>query len=531
MFPYKLSTGQWLLLVGAITSVGKLDGTGIVTLPIADGHVYPPDSNPWHFRQYKDEILAARKNNGTLKRITADTIQDAGIPAPIAAPTIADAGAGVIEAGEFRAVYTFYNRTTGAESNPSPVSTAVTIAANHKLTWAGIAVSTNGQVSARRLYRTLPNQQGEYYLAGQINDNFATTFSDNSKQADLGRQVSFDNGLPPAAVELVEIWRERSFVSDGKDVFFSNIIDGQSNPQGFGEFNVIPVYPDDGHRISVLHAHGAQLIVGKTNAIHYIVAAGGGFSLETLSDKHGCIAPESMKTAERLLFWYSGDNVYRSDGVNVVSISTVKIRQLLAAIPDAMKEKVVGAVVPSQSLYILTVSQGDMAENELLLLYNYKTDVWATAQLPDGVAFLGDFFDSDFGQVLYGASYDGHVYQLLAPGATDDYGSPIVATYRGKGLGMERPTFMKAVHRIQGLVTSAPEVITARIYNDGGTSPVAQRTVSLNTAHRWKRISLSTFGRPSPMIQAELEYSGSTQIELGGVAIECMGFKRMGRVA
>lgn len=532
LFPFKLSTGTWLLLVGFLTGVGKLSGGGIVEHTISDGQVYSSSASPWRFRQYKNEILACRPSTGTLKRVTQDTIQDAGIDAPSAAPTIAEGAAGDVEAGDYLAVFTFYNSTTGAESNPSPATGTVTIGASKRIAWTGIGISTNGQVTARRIYRTLPDQPGEYYFIGQIDDNFTTTFDDNVVVADMGRQVSFENALPPSNVELLEIWRERAWVSDGTTVYFSNIVGGISNVQGFGEFNVIQAYPDDGHEIRVLHAHGAQLIVGKTNAIHYVVAAGDGFALETLSDKHGCIAPESMRSAERLLFWYSGDNVYRSDGVNVVSISTVKVREVLRSIPDAMKEKVVGAVFPALSLYLLTVSQGDEDENELILAYNYKTDVWTTISLPAGIAYVGDFFDTNYGQVLYAVAYDGHVYQLLDEDALDDYGTAITATWIGKGLGMDRPAAMKAVHRIQVMTDSVPESITARVYNDGDlVTAVKERTVSLNTAHRWKRLSLSTFGRPAPMFQIELEYSGRRRIELGGLIVEAMGFRRMGRVA
>jgi hypothetical protein len=531
LFPYKLSEGTWLLLVGSLSTVAKLDGGGLVPLTVADGLTYASLTDPWHFRQFKDEVLGARKGTGTLKRITQDTIQDAGIAAPTVAPTITDGGAGSVEAGDYVPVYTFYNPNTAAESNPSPPGTKLTLAASKRRAWTGIGTAVNGQVGARRLYVTLPNQTGEYYFVATINDNFTTTFDDNVKQADLGRQVSFDNGLPPGNIELVEIWRERSWISDGREVFFSNIFAGISNSQGFGEFNRIPVYPDDGHKIRVLYANGAQLMVGKTNAVHFIVSAGGGFSLETLSDKHGCIAPESMKSAERLLFWYSGENVYRSDGVNVVSISTVKIRKLLDKIPESMREKVVGTVYPKDSLYVLTFSQGSTTQNQKSIAYNYKTDTWAPLDFPNGIApaFIGDFYDTNFAHVLYALFYDKHVYQLFS--GNDDFGNAIVATFRGKGLGLDHQGLMKGSRRLSVLCTTAAESLTLKIFNDGSLTPATSRVVSLDQTREWKRYSLSTLGKLAANLQIGIEYSGRTPIELSGVILEAMGFKRMGRVA
>jgi hypothetical protein len=555
LFPYKVSLGTWLLLAGVQSGVAKLVAGSLVPLPVTDGHVYTPSIDPWHFRQYRDEVLAARRATGTLKRVTADLIQDAGIPAPVTAPTLADGGAGgLIEAGDYIGVFTYANSLNGAESNPSPPSNTLTLAALRKRAWSGVTVSPSGQVDTRRLYVTLANQTGEYFFAGVIPNNFDTTFLDNSDLASLGRQVSFDNNLPPDNVELVEIWRERAWVSDGRDLFFSNIIGGQSNVQGFGAFNLIPVSPDDGHRISVLHAHGSQLIVGKTNAVYFVTGAGGAFALDTLSDKHGCIAPLSMQTAERLLFWYSGENVYRSDGINVVSISTVKVRKALDAIPDEMREKVVGAIYPRLSLYILQVSRGT-ERNDLMLAYNFKTDVWTTFELADAAtnvispsfdictrcppplvvpdsprafAFLGDFYDASTAQVLYGALYDGHVYQFFV--GKRDMDTRISARYRGKALGFDQGATLKGIRRVSILCPSVVGEIELRVFRDGVPGPAAFRVVSLDQPREWKRISLSTMGALGATNQIGIGYEGDEEIDLAGFIVEAMSFKRKGPV-
>jgi hypothetical protein len=529
LFPYKLSVGTWLLLVGSLTGVGKLDGTAVVPLTVSDGQTYASVEDPWHFRQFKDEILAARKSTGTLKRVTQDTIQDAGIAAPSTAPTLADGGAGVVEAGTFYGVVTFYNQTTNAESNPSPVSVALVLGANKRRAWSAIPTSLNGQVNARRLYVTLPNQQGEYYFVAQLNDNTTTTFDDNIIQANLGRTVSFNNGVPPSGVELVEVWRERSWVSDGKDVFFSNVHAGISNPQGFGEFDVIPVYEDDGHKITVLYAFGTVNIVGKTNAVHFITPAGGGFSLETLSDKHGCIAPLSMKSAERLLFWYQGKNVYLADGSDVRSISTVKIRKTLDRIPDNQKAKAVAAVDSQLGFYYLTVALDSSSTNKVVLAYNYKSDTWTTYPYPtDAPAFIGDFYDTNSAAILYGVFYDNHVYQLFT--GTKDFDNAIVCKWKGKALGLDKPGVLKASRRLSLLAPQLAENVTLKLFRNGATAPSKTRVVSLDHASEWKRYSLSQPGSPAAAYQLGGEYSGTADFELGGMISEAIVLQRRGKV-
>jgi hypothetical protein len=527
LFAYKLSIGTWLLLVGSLTGMNKLDGSSVVPLTITDGPAYPSISDPWIMRQYKDEVLAARRGTGTLKRITQDATQNAGISAPAAAPTTVQGAAGLLPAGTYQYVVTFLNQGTIAESNPSPASTALTIAASKKIELSTIPVSTDGQVNARRIYRTLKDNTQEYFFVAQINDNFTTTYSDNVIQDDLGDRVSFDNGLPPSIVELIEIWRERLFASDGVDLFFSGI----AHPQGFSEFDVIQVYPDDGHRIRGLLAFGDRLVIGKTNAIHFLVRAGDKYSLQTLSDKHGLRATHSLRTAEGLLFWYSGENVYRSEGVNVSSISTVKIRKSLDQIPEAMRDKVVGFTFPLRSQYWLCCSQGDLTKNEIALVYNYKTDSWSDKVWPLGApTFVGDFFDANLATIIYSVFSDKNVYQLET--GTKDGTTPITRTWRSKAYGYDRPGMMKGLRRVGVLCPTVPEDLTLRVYNDGADSPVGSRTVNLNVPDAWKRIGApkESMGQLGAITQVELEYSGNTDLDIEGLLIELQAFTRRARV-
>src|SRR6185503_13908445 len=123
--------------------------------------------------------------------------------------------------------------------NPSPKSSVLTIVANHKINWSWVDPEV-GQWDSYRLYRTLPNQQGEYFFVTQTLSPYTLSYVDNVVQNDLGAPASFENGVPPADLLVGDIWKERLFATDGTDLFFSEF----GLLEAFAEDSIIPVFPD-----------------------------------------------------------------------------------------------------------------------------------------------------------------------------------------------------------------------------------------------------------------------------------------------
>jgi hypothetical protein len=218
-----------------------------------------------------------------------------------------------------------------------------------------------------------------------------------------------------------------------------------------------------------------------------------------------------------------------------------------------MKPRVVGATYPRLSLYILQISRGSV-RNDLMLAYNYKTDVWTTLELaetetnvisptfdvctkcppvtivssPKAFAFLGDFYDATTAQVLYGSLYDGHVYQFFT--GKQDMGVNISARYRGKALGFDQGATLKGIRRVSILCPSVVGDVEMRVYRDGSPAVSAFRVVSLSQPREWKRISLSTMGLLGATNQIGIDYEGEADMVLGGFIVEAMSFKRQGPV-
>ena len=530
LFAYKENTGDWQLLVGGLTQLYRLDGLALTLIPRSDGGgvAYTSETRPWSHSQYKDVAYHSRQNTGTLKRGKSDYMQDAGIDAPATVPTLADGGAGALSAADYYGVVTFYNTETGAESNPSEASTVLSLGASKQIAWSGIPVSTNGQVNARRLYRTLPDQQGVYFFVAEVGDNFTTTYTDNVTDADLGDEVSFRNGLPPANIRYNVVHKERLWLSDGVDLFYSE----QFKPESYYSNSVIQITPDDGHQMRGLHSYGDRLVVGKTNGIHFVTGTSeANFGVSVLTNRHGLYSHHSMKNAQGLLFWYGGDDFYVSDGVTVESISDPKVKDLIDAIPDDMKEYVVAAIEPSLGWYMASIASGSgQTTNNYMLVYNYRDKTWAVFQYAAGAPrFIGDFYSSSFGLLPYAVFYDDYIYQLN-DGLTDA-GTAISAEFRTKQFGFGGDALYKALRHFSILCTSVAGTMTFNLYRDGSATPHRTRAVSLNQTGLWKRVALSNVDQAATLVQVGAVYAGTPALDIEGFAYEMVNYDQRRSVA
>lgn len=513
----------WQLFIGTKTGLARKSGVGLVRIPPSDTPGYVSSTEPWRMRLYKNVLYTVRRSTGQLKRSKSDFMSDAGITPPILGPTLAAGAAGALLAGAYYGVVTGYNRDTAAESNPSPPSAVLNLGANLKIDWSNVATFNSGQVTARRLYRTLLNQQAEYYFVDQINDNFTTTYTgDNFLTSGLGRQVSFRNGLPPSNCAFIEIWKERCILADDTTIFFSEAF----MPESFYAASAIDIYPDDGHTITGLLAFGDRMIIAKTNAIHYLVGTDGSdFQLLTLSDRHGCIAPDSLKSAEGYLFWFEGTNFYRSDGSAVTSISDLKIRNLIDRIPDAQKSKISAAIYPTLAQYRVSIPVDSDVNPTLTAVYNYRNGSWQVFDGPYGAPnAMGDFYDSNEAQLIYGVFDDNNCVYDLDLGNTDD-GIAIVSSFDSKAYSLSSDGFLKGLERVQLLTDTVQANINLSLIRNMESAPYKTRNgLSLATGGPWKRFNLSSMGDLAKTLQIRLTYSGVPRIRIGGLILEAMAF-------
>lgn len=521
----KDSTSSVVTIVGTLTGISKLDA-GSITPLVSIGGTVTSDDHPWTLLQYNTVGYGLRRNGG-MRRFTAEVFSPAGITRPSAAPVLAQGAAGVITAATWRGVVTFYNNETGAESNPSDESNALVLAASKKIDWSAIPISSDYQVNARRLYRTLPDQQGQYLFVAQIDNNVDTTYTDNSAVGDLGDFVSFDNDPPPANLEAGDTFNERLLSTDGVDLFFSEPFTFES----VAADSVIRIAPDDGHRMSAVHTDGSRAIIGKTNKVYALSGTDrSNFAVEVISDRHGIYSHHSVKSAEGQLLWYGGDSFYRIyGGGQPESIATVKLKRTIARIPTSRREYVVSAIYPKYGWYLSAVTLDSGDENNAVLCYNYKADAWCVFVFAssDAPACFGEVYDADLTQIIFVSHYDGHLNQFDS--GNTDAGEAITAKFRTGGKRLNRSGLLTALRRLFIHCTQVSANAKLRAYRNDDTAYYKERTVSLDWPESIKAYDLSTLRRPGSSWAVEMEYSGSAPIEIEGLTLEGVPISRMVR--
>lgn len=501
---YRMTNGERLTLVVGRTSVAKLDGQTLKTIPrIADSTPILDKPEPPSIEQYRGIVYICRKGMSRIQRTNGSVVGDAGLPDPVSAPTLAEGAAGLLKAGTYKGILVFRNSVTGHTSGWSPTG-EVTITDDKKINWSALDVSTNWQVDSKELYRSTKNGSGRFYFVKKI-PNHQKTFEDNTEDVNLGEPATSDNGPIPDSLVAIRIWKERLWGSDGRDLFFSR----ELFPESFSSDFIIQVGPNDGQDIRGLLGLDQMLIVGKTRSTRYITGSHlGDFDARgVLSDRHGVASHHSMAGLKRMAFWFGGDDFYVTEGSDVQGFATNKIKSIIEAIPEKHWELVQGFIYPKLGWYVASVPD-ESGENVKELVFNYNTGVWEVfthdfAGQGKGFSYAGEFVVDDQKREMYATYYDNHLYRYHDGGT--DAGTPIVCRRRTKEYGFDQNGILKALRKLHLLVGPIDESLTIRVFKDRASSAVKTKTVSLSGGRPWKRTGLNNLRKPGNTVSFELE--------------------------
>jgi hypothetical protein len=529
MMAFKTGAGTWALMVFHALGLSKWAGVG---LPTTISAAYTSSTDPWRARQYVGIGYAARRATGTLKRFSLGSIEDAGLAAYTVAPTVVQGGAGSLTAGTYQCAITKYNMDTGVESNPSPLA-SVTIAAGKSIDWSFLTAAES-QVNARRLYRSAVNQLAPLFRVRTLQDNATLSIpGETVLTSDYGPAMSFRNGVPPDNLELLEVFKERMWVSDGVDLYPSEL----ANVESFYSLSKIQVSPDDGHKIVGLLnwpiGEDSQLAIAKTNSMWYIHGSDlADFQLKNLSDKVGCVSQESMKTVEGFLIWFEGDNFYISDGGRPKSISDTKIRTLLDSLPAAYKSTAVAAIYPRLGWYVCSL-QTAADGSRSMVVYNYHTDAWTVFGYGTGnttaPSVLADFFDTNGQRLLYGAFGSTTLYDMVGPNFLDDYLTEYEVRVRtgdlvDGGMDLALRNVAVASNKSTGLVSLGVFINGARS-TDVTQAYKYRQNLEMYVDQEWRTFNLATMKKYSPSLAAQLHHTGNDDLEIYGIMLEGVGYE------
>lgn len=500
-------TSAKTLLAGCYAGFAKLNATtGIFEyIPVLSGLILG-SYRPWSRCQTLGASYWCREDSGGILRVDPATVGRAGITQPSSAPTLANGGAGVMDAGDYQVVVRFKNSRTGAISNYSDPSTVLNQAASRQLAVTAIPTSTDWQVDTREIGVTVANRPGTYYLAATISDNLSTSCTINLATTQFGAIFDRRNDPPPGNAKFVAWWdaAQALVTTDGKSLFVSET----GLPESFSD-NIYDFGADDGFDILGILPVGQRVLVGKPNRVDMLSGLERReFRKDALTDHYGVASGLSMKAVGSTAFWLAqakdGLCVVRADGGTVATVSDDKIDALLATVPEDFLPQVEAWIYPRYNLYCLSLCRGQYTDEsryvpEVVAAYDYKAGRWTTFDFdprflgaPDGSSFpeqtlaplsYCDWRDTDgeiIGYLVFDYSRDTtgmdveprkpweYVYSLTATGS--DTGGPIPWSAMSRGLPApagrtHKPAvmFLREEHTND---ETAPLAVTVRAHKD-----------------------------------------------------------------
>lgn len=267
----------------------------------------------------------------TLHRLA---LANLGSNQPPAAP-VAAAGASTGLTGNYSAKVSFIQKGGGQLLNESELSVAsnTVLLGNKSLALSAIPISTNPDVTGRRLYRPVTGG-AEYLFWADIDDNVTTTFDDGTPDAGLG-DAAPDVGFLPAGtlantyVTLITEWRSRLWVRcEGAGLVDHIRFSEVEQPWAWPPENDLPAQSlgEDETGITGFIRRRDELGVGKRNRVMRVVGdRNQNFEVIIVSEETGILSSDSIVVVRDEGYFQGTDGVYKFGPDGVVPLSRDKV--------------------------------------------------------------------------------------------------------------------------------------------------------------------------------------------------------------
>ena len=292
------------------------------------------------------------------------------------------------------------------------------------VTLTNIPVSSDAQVTGRKLYRTTADGSTFYWLA-TINDNTTTTFVDNIPDIALGAELEDDRDLCPDG-RFSAWWDERLWVSGDDIVYYSDI--GVPEEFDIGTRYVTVQRGDMSDEITQLVAYKDSLYVFRKRSVYAIQKTVSGYGIFLITDNVGCIAPWSMVSANNMLMFLSLRGFELFNGTDVYGVE-----------PSLPIDRTIKTIDLTKTDYICGVHYPDKREiwwscpditggSATTIVYHYLANAWYFFAFYKTPSCIVDCYDSSKQLVLKMGTRDG--YLDLCESTYRDNTTAITATYR-----------------------------------------------------------------------------------------------------
>ena len=343
-----------------------------------------------------------------------------------------DEGAPVISAsgtGDITGVYSYkvvYVSKYGHLSNAGPASVTVTAASHGQINLTRIPLSSDPQVTARRLYRTVGNGSVWLFL-DEILDNVTTTYTDTTADGSLGNETapqagdfSDDNSIPPQA-GIVKVWKKTVFLAGDPQNPYTLYYSEDNEPESFPIINAFELDA----KITAMYESYAGLVVETETGKWQVIGDNPDFSLDKIIEGMGCVGRRAAGTAR--LIGYAVDR----DGMRLFDLSdTKKISEPIrdkyddSTLIDKVNVELIHVVHSKSKNAIMQFNPDSSGDFSSIFLYQYpidsvETGYWTTISTPSGanLNFLDavEIEDSNGDFQLLASGADGMIYRLFDP--------------------------------------------------------------------------------------------------------------------
>jgi hypothetical protein len=358
-------------------------------------------------------------------RLDKFVVNDQGIP------IVTPSGSGnFFSSGAYQYKVTYVSKY-GHESNAGPASPSTSVSNNTSIELSNIPVSTDPQITGRRLYRTVAGGSVFLFL-DEIQNNTSQKYSDVTSDANLGNSTppqagdfSDDNSPPPQA-GIVRRWKRTIFMAgdpqNPETLFFSE----DDEPESFPLLNAFQL---DG-KITAIYETYSALIVETETGKWQVVGDNPDFSVDKIIDNMGCVGRRAAGNTRLIGYAVDRDGMRLFDGNSPLKISE-PIRDKYDS--DIVKSNIeLMHTVHSRNRNVILQFNPDatagIPEYNNIFAYNYSIDdptagYWTTIELPStaDLNFIdaAEIEDSNGDFHLYAAGDDGMVYELFEDTARD----------------------------------------------------------------------------------------------------------------
>ena len=407
----QLSTAtDYNLLVSDSGQLAYRDTGGTVTIissPFTAGMHYP------HFAVAND--LCFIVNGSDAKKLRGNVVENFGIVRPTVGSLAGAAGAAGGPNGTYELRETFYNGNTGHESSASNTSAATVTVTNQKISVTNVAISSDAQVTARRIYVRNTATQSLFYLAGTISDNSTTTITLDFLDANLVTVApsTTENNPPPSGIKYLAFHQGRLFAATDSGLYWSAL----NKPEAFDPLNYDPVNASDGQKIMATHSAHEILMILKEGRFYVLYGSDpNAWYIKLASPDYGCLSFRTVLTRNGATWWYSNHGIVNWPGAGDVAPIG---RRYLGDTTDTIDAGNIATACAcgddANSRLLFAVPELGQSRATMILPINYLLNVFESDKWdPMDVASLGEAKDAVGVWRPFLGNYAGQVFQVFA---------------------------------------------------------------------------------------------------------------------